>query len=245
MHQLGERPVTSGARKGARRKRWGCDPAPGEWSSREGARGGAGRLRNPGPYGTGPWACGSLEQHQCLRARRRGRGGPAEGGARALRDEPPVGPRPRHVGPRPGRSRSDRWLVGGSVARSSDADSCARRWEGRQQPAHLRRPERSPAPRSVGPRTYGPQAPGAVQTRSHSGTRNLCESGVRAMHEDWNHPLPPSRTSSGRRLCMLLPGIGGLAPGATPAGWRLWDGSGCAAFCRDAQPQVAGCSGSV
>lgn len=61
------------------------------------------------------------------------------GGAGAP-DQPPAGPRPRHVGSRPGGCRSVRWLVGslvgGSVAYGSVLGSLGRRWEGRRKGPH-------------------------------------------------------------------------------------------------------------
>lgn len=85
------------------------------------------------------------------RSQRCGRGNGSGGGAvsgerrrgkRALWDEPPVGPRPRHVGARPRSCRSVRWLVGqlvgGSVACSSVS---ALMFEGGRDTGAARTPE--------------------------------------------------------------------------------------------------------
>lgn len=89
-------------------------------------------------------------------------------GKRAFRDEPLVGPRPRHVGSGPCRCRSGRGLVDqfGRWVSGLQFDSrflCSEVGGTRERPAHLCRPaRRSPAPRSVG-------SPHALRPAARSG----------------------------------------------------------------------------
>lgn len=76
------------------------------------------------------------------REQERQRGGPRgkKAGKAGSPGQPPMGPRPRHVGSRPWCCRSVHWLVGrlvgGLVACSSAIGSQVRRWEGHRSGPH-------------------------------------------------------------------------------------------------------------